>query len=305
MDKRNWLQLISAIAVCEIAGMLGSVFTLPAISGWYAGLMRPAFSPPNWIFGPVWTTLFALMGIAAFLVWQKGWKQRMVRTALWIFAVQLVLNVAWSFIFFGQHNPGGAFIDIVLLWIAILATIIVFNRLSKPAAWLLLPYIAWVSFAGYLNYSIWQLNSLPTAASFPTPQVSALPSPSAFSYPQTLGTTYIHPVDWPPKVQVLAKSFTCTTAGSEIERAGRTEQATINGRAYCVTKESEGAAGSIYTNYAYAFAAGNNTVILTFSLQAVQCANYDDPQKSACEKERAIFDVSPVIDQIASSLRLP
>ncbi|OGF22735.1 TspO protein [Candidatus Falkowbacteria bacterium RBG_13_39_14] len=155
---KNAFKLIIAIFVCELAGIIGSLFTAPAIKGWYATLLKPHLAPPNWVFAPVWTTLFLLMGIAAFIVWQKGWERKDVKIALWIFIVQLILNTLWSIIFFGLHSPGGAFIEIIILWFAILASIIAFSRISKAAAWLLLPYIFWVSFAGYLNYSIWRLN---------------------------------------------------------------------------------------------------------------------------------------------------
>ena len=159
MNLKNFFKLIIAIGVSELAGIIGSVFTTPSIAGWYAGVVKPALNPPAWVFGPVWTTLFALMGIAAFLVWKKGLDRRDVKIALGIFLGQLVLNTLWSIIFFGLHSPGGALIEIVFLWLAILATIIAFAKISKPAAWLLVPYILWVSFAGYLNYSIWQLNT--------------------------------------------------------------------------------------------------------------------------------------------------
>ena len=158
MKISNFLKLIIAIVFCELAGIIGSVFTTPSIEGWYAGIIKPSLNPPAWVFGPVWTTLFALMGIAAFLIWKKGLDHRDVRIALGIFIVQLVLNTFWSIIFFGLHSLGGAFIEIIFLWLAILATIIVFAKISKPAAWLLVPYILWVSFAAYLNYAIWTLN---------------------------------------------------------------------------------------------------------------------------------------------------
>ena len=153
-------KLVIAISVCEAAGVVGAFFTTPSIAGWYATLARPALNPPAWVFGPVWTTLFALMGIAAFLVWRKGLDRRDVKITLGIFIGQLVLNTLWSIIFFGLHNPGAAFVEIIFLWLAILATIVAFAKISKPAALLLLPYILWVSFAGYLNFSIWKLNSL-------------------------------------------------------------------------------------------------------------------------------------------------
>ena len=158
MKINNTFKLIIAIVVSELAGIIGSVFTTPSIAGWYATLVRPALNPPAWVLGPVWTTLFALMGIAAFLVWKKGLGRKDVKIALGIFIGQLVLNTLWSIIFFGLHNPGAAFVEIIFLWFAILATIAVFARISKPAAWLLPPYLAWVSFAMYLNYTIWVLN---------------------------------------------------------------------------------------------------------------------------------------------------
>lgn len=150
--------MLGAIAICELAGGIGAIFTTPAINSWYAKLARPALAPPNWIFAPVWTTLFVLMGISAFLIWQKGLERREVKTALTIFAIQLALNVLWSVLFFGLHSPGFAFIEIIILWLAILTSIITFVKISKVAAWLLAPYILWVSFAGYLNFMIWALN---------------------------------------------------------------------------------------------------------------------------------------------------
>ncbi len=163
MHINNFFKLIIAIVVSELAGIIGSVFTTPSIAGWYAGIVKPALNPPAWVFGPVWTTLFALMGIAAFLVWSSYAeasedKKKGVKIALALFGIQLVLNMIWSIIFFGLHSPGGALSEIVFLWLAILATIVVFYKISRPAAWLLVPYILWVSFAAYLNYAIWALN---------------------------------------------------------------------------------------------------------------------------------------------------
>lgn len=160
MKIKNFVKLIIAIAVCELAGIVGSLFTMPAIrSGWYAELAKPALNPPAWIFGPVWTVLFAMMGIAVFLVWKKGFDRRDVKISLMIFDTQLLLNIFWSIIFFGWRSPGWAFIEIIFLWIAILTAIIMFAKISRSAMWLLLPYIFWVSFAGYLNFSIWQLSN--------------------------------------------------------------------------------------------------------------------------------------------------
>ena len=158
MKINNTLKLVISIIVSEMAGIIGSVFTTPSIAGWYATLVKPSFNPPAWVFGPVWTTLFAMMGVALFLVW-KNQTVTSKKMAYRFFFIQLILNVIWSIVFFYHHNPGGALIEIVFLWLAILATIIFFAKISRPAAWLLAPYILWVSFAGFLNYSIWQLNS--------------------------------------------------------------------------------------------------------------------------------------------------
>lgn len=154
----NPAELVLSIFLCELAGIIGSLFTIPAIPGWYAGLVKPALNPPSWVFGPVWTILYALMGIAAFLVWKQGWERKEVKTALGIFAAQLIANATWSIIFFGMRNPFYVLINIFALWILVLITIIVFYRISKPAAYLLLPYICWVSFATYLNYLVLVLN---------------------------------------------------------------------------------------------------------------------------------------------------
>lgn len=147
-----------AVVISELAGVIGSVFTAPAIEGWYADIIKPDINPPSWVFGPVWIALFALMGVAAFLVWKKGSHRNDVRVALGIFIFQLVLNTVWSIIFFGLQSPGAAFVEIIFLWLAIVATIIAFAKVSRPAAWLLLPYVLWVSFAVYLNYMIYALN---------------------------------------------------------------------------------------------------------------------------------------------------
>jgi tryptophan-rich sensory protein len=167
----NRLKLVISIAVPLLAGFVGSIFTMPSIPGWYADLFKPALNPPSWIFGPVWTTLFVLIGIAAFLVWKKGFEKKGVRIALSVFLFQLVLNTLWSIIFFGLHNPGWALVDIALLWLAIVAAIIAFARVSRPAAWLLLPYIMWVSFASYLNYQIYVLNPVASVVELRDPFV--------------------------------------------------------------------------------------------------------------------------------------
>lgn len=154
----RWAKLFTSIVVSQLAGIIGSLFTSPNIGPWYSTLQKPSFAPPNWVFGPVWTTLFLLMGIAAYLVWNAGLRNKQVKIALGIFTGQLVLNTLWSIIFFGMRAPGAAFVEIVILWLAIIATIIAFAKISKPAAWLLVPYLCWVSFASVLNYYIFRLN---------------------------------------------------------------------------------------------------------------------------------------------------
>ena len=152
------LGIVVFIIVCELAGFVGSLFTTPSIPGWYAGLTKPPFNPPGWIFAPVWTTLYALMGLAAWLVYDKGVRRADVRRALFVFVVQLILNVLWSITFFGAHQILGAFVIIVALWILILGTILRFLKISKAAAYLLVPYLLWVSFATVLNVSLYVLN---------------------------------------------------------------------------------------------------------------------------------------------------
>jgi translocator protein len=156
--KKNIVGIILSIVICEIVGAIGSLFTMPNITGWYAGLVKPALNPPNWVFGPVWTALFALMGVSMFLIWQKGLKNKAVVAALSVFALQFVLNILWSLIFFGLRSPAAALLEIFVLWLAIIWTIVKFWKISRPAAYLMFPYIIWVSFAAYLNYSIALLN---------------------------------------------------------------------------------------------------------------------------------------------------
>jgi benzodiazapine receptor len=150
--------IVVAIAVCELAGVIGSLFTAPSIPGWYAGLVKPSFNPPGWVFGPVWTTLYAMMGLAAWLVYDRGLTKPGVKMALVVFAGQLLLNTLWSITFFGLHRILAAVVVIVLLWAMILCTIVLFHRISRPAAYLLVPYILWVSFAAVLNVSLYVLN---------------------------------------------------------------------------------------------------------------------------------------------------
>lgn len=149
-------KLIISIAVPQAVAVIGSLFTRSSVSGWYSKLNKPSFNPPGWIFGPVWTILYLLMGISLYLVWTSGKKG--IKAAIIIFAVQLSLNLLWSILFFGMQKPFAAFIEIILLWIAILVTIIVFYKISPIAAYLLIPYILWVSFAAVLNYNLYALN---------------------------------------------------------------------------------------------------------------------------------------------------
>jgi translocator protein len=152
------LGILVFIVICELAGIVGSIFTTPSIPGWYAGLVKPPFNPPGWVFAPVWTILYAMMGLAAYLVYEKGPRRPEVRKALAVFAGQLVLNALWSIVFFGARQILGAAIVIILLWMMILVTIRLFSRISKTAAYLLIPYLLWVSFASVLNISLYILN---------------------------------------------------------------------------------------------------------------------------------------------------
>ncbi len=153
----GWLGLAVAVGVCFAAAGVGGRFTASSVGDWYAQLKKPSWTPPNWVFGPVWTALYLAMAVAAWLVWrrvgfgQAGW-------ALGLFGVQLALNVLWSALFFGLRSPGAAFADIVALWQAIAATTIFFWRAVPLAGWLMLPYWLWVSFAAVLNLAVWQMN---------------------------------------------------------------------------------------------------------------------------------------------------
>ena len=158
MSSADIIKLIISIVACQGAGGIGAIFTRNAISTWYADLKKPAFTPPNYVFGPVWITLYLLMGIAVFMVWREGLTEEGVKIAFIIFWVQLVLNVLWSVIFFGLKSPLGGMVLILLLWIAILVNIIKFFGVSPVAGGLLIPYIVWVSIAANLNVRIWILN---------------------------------------------------------------------------------------------------------------------------------------------------
>ncbi len=158
---KNAVKLIIAVAAPVVIGGLSGFATARGVSTWYPTLVKPSFNPPAWIFGPVWTVLYIMMGVAAYLVWRQGTDADGVRVALAVFVVQLALNGLWSILFFGMHSPGWALVEIVVLWWAIGATIWIFWRVAPAAGVLLLPYWAWVSFATILNASLWWLNRSP------------------------------------------------------------------------------------------------------------------------------------------------
>lgn len=159
MESRELLKVVAFITLCQLAGVLGSVFTYASIPTWYASLQKPTFTPPNWLFGPAWLTLYTLMGISLYIVWKKGLDKKDVRLSVGLFGAQLALNSLWSFLFFGLKDLRLAFFEIVVLWVFIVASIASFYKVSKKAAMLLVPYILWVSFAALLNYSVWMLNA--------------------------------------------------------------------------------------------------------------------------------------------------
>lgn len=150
----RWPVLLGWILLCFASAAPAALFPP---GDWYLALNKPDWHPPTWVFGPVWSTLYLMMAVSAWLVWQQGGFARQLRP-LTLFLVQLVLNAAWSPLFFGLKQPGIAFAEILLLWLAIAATIVSFHRVHRIAAWLLVPYIAWVSFAAFLNGVLWQLN---------------------------------------------------------------------------------------------------------------------------------------------------
>lgn len=158
INKSDGLRLLVSLIICQAAGIFGSIFTRASVGSWYAGLNKPSFNPPGYIFAPVWIILYLLMGFSLFLVWQKGLGNSRVRQAVYLFMVQLLVNSFWSFAFFGCKSPLAGLIVIVILWGAIIRVIIVFFGISRAAAILLIPYILWVSFAAILNGAIFLLN---------------------------------------------------------------------------------------------------------------------------------------------------
>ncbi len=162
-DKTAWSKdlprFLGAVLLPLAAGGVGGVATSKSVATWYPTLKKPAFNPPDWIFGPVWTTLYLLMGIAHYLVVREQAEPRLSRPARLFYWLQLALNSLWSVLFFGRRSPLAALVEIIFLWVAIVLTIVTFARISRTAALLLLPYLLWVSFAAFLNAAIWQLNS--------------------------------------------------------------------------------------------------------------------------------------------------
>lgn len=161
MKKIDYKKLIICLLIPQLAGLLGSIANITSLDSWYLSLNKPSFNPPNWIFGPVWTFLFLLMGISLYLIWQKRnlFNQRQWLFSLKIFSIQLGLNILWSYLFFFFHSPLAGLAGIVLLWVFILFNIIYFYKLNKTAGLLLIPYLLWVSFASVLNFNLWILNS--------------------------------------------------------------------------------------------------------------------------------------------------
>ena len=332
--RKNLIKLAIALIVPQLAGMIGSLFTFPAIPVWYAGLIKPTFSPPSWFFGPVWVSLFLLMGIAAFIVWKKGLNAKNVKIALSIFIVQLVFNSLWSVLFFGLHNPRAAFIEIIVLILTIIATMVSFSKVSKAAAILLIPYLLWVGFASYLNFSIWELNSLNRTVC--TMEAKICPDGSAvgrsgpdcefakcpektdkagiktatdektgltFEYPEKITASFISTASWPPEISTREGKFSCLEDSSGKPPIAGSGLTAVNGHEYCVRLSGEGAAGSTYIDYYYSAERNGEVVSIHFVLRYPQCANYDDPKKSQCEAERNSFSVDALADGIFSSIK--
>ena len=158
MKRADIPKLVFCIVICQLAGGIGSYFTRPAIPAWYATLKKPLLTPPDWVFAPVWITMYILMGIAAFLVWREGFDRNQTQKALLLFGIQLVLNALWSYLFFGLRSPLAGLVGIIVLAFFIFLAIRSFLRISFPAGILLIPYLLWVSYATGLNFSIYILN---------------------------------------------------------------------------------------------------------------------------------------------------
>ncbi len=158
LTRTEFPLLIFSILLPQLVGTVGALFTFPSIASWYMLLEKPSFTPPDWLFGPVWSTLYVLMGISLFLVVRHAIKGSSIR-AVQLFFLQLFLNLLWSIVFFGSHSIGGGLVVIITMWFLIVLTILKFAKISQTASLLLLPYLAWVTFATYLNFAIFMLNS--------------------------------------------------------------------------------------------------------------------------------------------------
>lgn len=159
MKISNTWKFIISVIICEGVGSLGAIFNIGSIDSWYTTLQKPFFNPPNWLFAPAWTILFFLMGVALYYVWKNyEQKKHQAQIAIKFFIIQFILNVLWSLFFFGWQNPGLALAEIIALWIFILVTLVKFYQVDKRAGYYLIPYLAWVTFAAALNFSIWYLN---------------------------------------------------------------------------------------------------------------------------------------------------
>jgi len=160
MKKIDYKKLVICLLIPQLAGLLGSIANFTSLDSWYISLVKPSFNPPSWVFGPVWTLLFLLMGWSLYLIWQeKGLlHKKQWYSTIKIFSVQLGLNILWSYLFFFFRNPLAGFLEIILLWVFILLNIIYFYKLNKTAGLLLVPYLLWVSFATFLNFNLWILN---------------------------------------------------------------------------------------------------------------------------------------------------
>ncbi|HEV7329501.1 MAG TPA: TspO/MBR family protein [Flavisolibacter sp.] len=155
---KNWVKLLISVGVPVGVGAIAGLFTATGVNSWYQTIDKPSWQPPNWVFGPVWTVLYILMGIAFYLVWKSNAAPKLKRMAITLWIIQLVFNFFWSFIFFTRHQIDWALAEILVLWFFILLTIIYFGRINKVAAWLMVPYISWVSFASLLTFAIYELN---------------------------------------------------------------------------------------------------------------------------------------------------
>jgi tryptophan-rich sensory protein len=165
LEMKNWLRLVVSIILPLVVGAVAGMFTASEINGWFQTINKPTWQPPNWVFGPVWTVLYVMMGVAFFLIWNKEAPKTTKRLAMTLWIIQLVFNFLWSFIFFKKHQLDWALGEILVLWFFILLTILFFARISKLAAWLMVPYISWVTFASLLTFFIYDLN---TASSLPS-----------------------------------------------------------------------------------------------------------------------------------------